>query len=199
MDEINYTIFLWLNAPAAPSALAVALAKFSGEYLIFLLPPLLLGYWFWGGAGPRKAVLEALAAALLALTLNQLIGWLWPQPRPFMLGLGHCFLDHAADASFPSDHLTLWWSVAFSFWLGRTMRAQGRALVLLGLPMAWARIYLGVHFPLDMLGAAAAAGFSAWMAYRLAWRYLPPVYCAALAMERQLRNRFSALSRAAKE
>ncbi|KUM02989.1 undecaprenyl-diphosphatase [Chromobacterium subtsugae] len=194
MDDVNYTLFEWLNAPALPSGCLLALAKFLGEYLIALMPLLLAGCWLWGGARQRKAALEALAAALSALGLNQLIAWLWPQPRPFMLGLGHCFLNHAADASFPSDHLTLWWSVAASFWLGRAMRNCGYGLLAAGLPMAWARIYLGVHFPLDMLGAAAVAWFSAWVAYRLAWRYLPPVYCAALAMERQLSSYFSSHS-----
>lgn len=32
-----------------------------------------------------------------------------------MIGLGHTLITHAADSSFPSDHLTLLWAVAFSF------------------------------------------------------------------------------------
>ena len=34
------------------------------------------------------------------------------------------------------------------------------ALALLGFPIAWARIYLGVHFPFDMLEAGTVAVFS---------------------------------------
>ena len=82
-------------------------------------------------------------------------------PRPFMVGLGHPFLAHVADASFPSDHLTLWWSVAFSLLLHKRTRWAGGLLAVAGLPVAWARIYLGVHFPLDMLGAIVVAVASA--------------------------------------
>ncbi|OHX19183.1 undecaprenyl-diphosphatase [Chromobacterium sphagni] len=183
MDALNNTIFLWLNAPAMPTALSLTTARILAEYLIALIPLLLIAGWIFGGVRLRKAVLEAAVASLLGLSISMVIGWVWPQPRPFMLGIGHNFLAHLADASFPSDHLTLWWSVASSFWLGRTMRIWGKVLCVAGLPIAWARIYLGVHFPFDMLGAAVLAWFSAWIAYRLAWRYLPPMYGVVLAVQ----------------
>jgi undecaprenyl-diphosphatase len=43
----------------------------------------------------------------LFLLINQVIILLWQHPRPFVIGLGHTYLAHAADSSFPSDHLTL--------------------------------------------------------------------------------------------
>ena len=93
-----------------------------------------------------------------------------------MIGLGHTFIPHAADSSFPSDHLTLLLAVAFSFLMHRRLRVAGRTLAFLGLPVAWARIYLGVHFPLDMIGAALVAALSAWLAFREGRLYLPPAY-----------------------
>jgi undecaprenyl-diphosphatase len=74
-----------------------------------------------------------------------------------MISLGHTFLTHAPDSSFPSDHLTLIWAVAFSLLHHKGYRAAGLCLTLFGMPVAWARIYLGVHFPLDMAGAALVA------------------------------------------
>ena len=62
----------------------------------------------------------------------------------------------------------------------------GLALALLGLPVAWARIYLGVHFPLDMVGAALIAGLSAWLAFRQAHMYLPAAYGIAMSVHRIL-------------
>ena len=53
------------------------------------------------------------------------------------------------------------WSVAFSLLLHGKQRGAGLWLALLGLPVAWARIYLGIHFPLDMVGAALVAAASA--------------------------------------
>ena len=62
----------------------------------------------------------------------------------------------------------------------------GMTLALLGLPVAWARIYLGVHFPHDMIGAALVSALSAWLAYREAPLYLPPTYSLATRIHRTL-------------
>ena len=53
-------------------------------------------------------------------------------------------------------------------------------------PVAWARIYLGVHFPLDIVGAALVAVLSAWLAFREVRMYLPATYNLALSVHRVL-------------
>jgi undecaprenyl-diphosphatase len=53
-------------------------------------------------------------------------------------------------------------------------------------PIAWARLYLGVHFPLDMVGAAMVAVMSAWLAFREVHVYLPNAYRLALSVLRFL-------------
>jgi len=49
------------------------------------------------------------------------------------------------------------WGIAGVLIGHRETRFSGVALAALGLPMAWARIYLRVHYPRDMLGAAVVA------------------------------------------
>lgn len=108
----------------------------------------------------RRAACGAAVAALAALTVSGLIGLVWNRPRPFMAGVGQAWMAHAATGSFPSNHLTLQWTVAGVLMLAPPTRPWGYLIALLGLPMAWARIYLGVHYPGDMLGALLMAG---WM------------------------------------
>jgi len=189
METINHTLFLWLNAPAHPDRLVLAVATFLAEYAIWAIPALIFIGWLRGSEPVRKAALEATAAGLAGLLINQIIGGIWQHPRPFMIGLGHTFLSHAPDSSFPSDHLTLLWSVGFSLMMRRRLRAVGTALALLGLPVAWARIYLGVHFPLDMAGAAAVAVLSAWLARQAEGLYLPPAYRLASSIHSLLFGR----------
>ena len=186
MEHFNHTLFLALAAPAHPGLLMLALAKFFGEYAIFVVPLLAATGWLRGNARSRKVWLEASVSMLAGLLINQFIALLWPNPRPFMLGLGHNLIAHAANSSFPSDHLTGLWAFAFSLAVYRSQRMTAVALILLGLPMAWARIYLGVHFPLDMLGAALVAGFSAWLALTGARLYMAPLYRLAIAIHRVL-------------
>lgn len=186
MEALNHALFLWLNAPAHPHPAVAALAIFLAEYLIWLAPALIGLYWLRGGEASRKAMLSACVACLLGLLFSQLIGLLWPHPRPFTLGLGHALISHAADASFPSDHLTLWWSLAFGLWWQRGFARIGALLALLGVGMAWARVFVGVHFPLDMAGALAVAGLSAWLSLSMANRYLPAAYALASRTHRAL-------------
>lgn len=193
MEDLNHALFLWLNAPEHPNSLMLAFATFLAEYAIWAVPVLIGMGWLRGGERTRKVLLEATASGLAGLLINQVIGLIWLHPRPFMMGLGHSFIAHVADSSFPSDHLTLLWAVAFSFLMHRSPRMAGIALALLGLPVAWARIYLGVHFPLDMLGAALVAALSAWLAFREVRLYLPPIYSLANRLHHTLFNKFIAI------
>lgn len=186
MEDLNHALFLWLNAPEHPSTLLLAIATFFAEYVIWALPAIIGIGWLRGSEHTRKVLLEATASGLVGLLINQIIGLIWQHPRPFIIGLGHTLIPHAADSSFPSDHLTLLWAVAFSFLMHRSPRMAGLALALLGLPVAWARIYLGVHFPLDMVGAALVAGLGAWLAFREMRVYLPATYNLALSVHRIL-------------
>ena len=176
MEESNQSLFLLINATAHPAVAVVMLAKLCAKYLILLMPLTLLVGWLRGTGNTRKLMLEAAASAILAIFIAFIINLAWPHPRPFMIGLGHQLLPHAPDSSFPSNHLTLMWSVAFSLLLHAESRAAGALLALLGLPVAWARIYLGVHFPLDMAGAAVVAAFSAWLCLRQARWIVEPVF-----------------------
>ena len=186
MEEFNQSLFLLINAPAHPATVVLVLAKLFAQYLILLMPLTLLVGWLRGSERTRKLMLEAAASAVLALLTAQIIGMLWPHPRPFMIGLGHQLIAHRPNSSFPSDHLTLMWSVGFSLLLHAESRAAGALLTLLGLPIAWARIYLGIHFPLDMAGAALVAVLSAWLCLRQARWFVEPAFPWMTATYRRL-------------
>ncbi len=192
MEFLNQTFFLWINAPEHPNAQIVRLATFFAEWLIWTVPILIGVGWLRGNENTRKSLLIATASVLLGLLTNQIIGLAYSHPRPFMTGMGHTLIPHVADSSFPSDHLTLWWSIAFSFLLQRGLRSSGVALALIGHPIAWSRIYLGVHFPLDMLGAISVAALSAVLTLHEARWYLGPIYRLATRIHSLLFGRLIA-------
>lgn len=96
-------------------------------------------------------------AAGIALLLNQAAGLIWFHPRPFMEGIGHSYLVHAAENSFPSDHGAVVFAVALGLLSQAASRKAGLFMVVLAVVVAWSRVYLGVHYPIDMLGALASA------------------------------------------
>jgi undecaprenyl-diphosphatase len=98
----------------------------------------------------------AFVTILLALLINQAIGWVVFFPRPSMIGIGYTYLAHAADSTFPSDHATVLFAAAVAY---RILYRHGSAaaFAIAAVIVGWARIYLGVHFPADILGAVVVA------------------------------------------
>ena len=192
MEHLSQSLFLLLNAAPNASYAVVELARVLAYDLIWTVPAGLVIAWLRGSADMRQVLLAATISGLLGLLINQSIGLLWYQPRPFEIGIGRTLVQHVRDSSFPSDHLTLIWAVAFSLLLHRRTRFAGWGLGLLGLPVAWARIYLGVHFPLDMLGAALVAMGSAWLVRSAEQRLIAPLMRLLLPAYRKV---FGALIR----
>ena len=159
LEHFNTQLFLFLNAPAGLHGILLWAVTAIAEWLIWLVPAGLTVLWLFGKLDDQRAAVKALVAGLIALGVNQLIAMLWFHPRPFMAGIGHTYLPHVADSSFPSDHVTLLLTVGLALWTSDSIWARRLAGVLLAISplVAWARIYLGVHFPLDMAGALGVA------------------------------------------
>lgn len=160
MESLNTSLFLLVNAGPQPPPTLLRCAVFLAEWLLYGVPMLLTLMWLRGTPRRRKESFFALLAICLALLCGQLLNALWPQPRPFMLGLGHTYLAHRPESAFPSDHATLCFALAASLWLGG-QRLAGLGAFLVGVLIGWARVYLGVHFPLDVLGALPVGVFGA--------------------------------------
>ncbi len=159
LETLNRAWFLSLNAqPGAPGWL-MTFATVCAQYLLYVIPVILLAYWFLGGKAGHRTALFTLATVLAALGLGFICSVLYFHPRPFMIPLGHSWIFHAPETSFPSDHATLFFSTAFSLLVSRAF-ITGTLVLVLSLLVAWSRVFLGVHFPLDMAGAATVAALA---------------------------------------
>lgn len=159
MQDLNMSWFYFLNAGENLSGWPLHLAIFAAKYLICAIPLWLIVCWI-GRPSTRGALLSAVMAVVLALCINKVIGIVWFHPRPFMIPVGHTYLSHAADSSFPSDHTTIIWAVGLSFLLSRGLRISGCVLLALALCVGWARVFVGVHFPMDILGGIAVGSLA---------------------------------------
>ncbi|MDR3397280.1 MAG: phosphatase PAP2 family protein [Pandoraea sp.] len=153
MDSLNRALFLASNASPNVSEGELAVAIFLAKYLILLLPVGLATLWLAGGRD-REGAVHGLLGVGLVLLINFVIGLAWAEPRPFVVGLGTNLLAHAPTSAFPSNHASIMFTSAFVLMgtLARTPRLLGRLLLICALPVCWARVYLGVHWPVDMLG-----------------------------------------------
>lgn len=162
--SLNRELFLAIDASGHPPPDLLIAALVLAQWLVFASMALLVALWIWGHGDRRGRLLATAAGVFVALGLNQLAGLIWFEPRPFMINLGHTWLSHAPDNSFPSDHATFLWALGFGLLATRAARFWGVVVSILGLLVAWARVYLGVHFPIDMLGSLLTAASGAGLA-----------------------------------
>lgn len=186
MEALNLYLFSLLNAPAHPSTLMLTLSQGLAVYAIWLVPALLGISWLRRGECHHHAMLHALLATGAALLISNIIGMFWYHPRPFAMPTGHTFLYHAADPSFPSDHMTVIMTVAFTFLLRHAVRLLGLGIAILGVMIGWSRIYLGVHFPIDMVGAIGVALCSALLVHLLSPLFMASLYRLTRGFYRRL-------------
>lgn len=157
LEALNQSICLFLNADLATAAWNINIAALMADFLIYFFPFVLVCQWCWGNEKQREGSLKACLIAFFVLGFNQLFSIAWPHPRPFATGVAHTFISHASDSSFPSDHATVFAAIGLTFIFESVRSIAGWTTLFLGACVAWARVFLGVHFPLDMIGAIVVA------------------------------------------
>ncbi|MEQ4923851.1 undecaprenyl-diphosphate phosphatase [Proteus hauseri] len=156
LEQLNLAVFSIINATPASSPLEVNLAIIIAKYLVYLFPLSLLFYWLWGSEKhlkqQRALVCKTAISLAIALTISWLIGVIAPHDRPFVANIGYNFLDHNPTPSFPSNHGTFVFTIALAYLFWHQSKRIGCILLGLSIAIAWSRIYLGVHWPIDMVG-----------------------------------------------
>ena len=171
LSELNLSLFSWINASPEASNTSIHFAIFIANDLLYCI--ILLFAWFWlrGNYDTKKQILKAFIFTSIAILISQCISHVYYHPRPFVMEVGRTLIYHAPNGSFPSDHMLIFSSIAFSY-LFSAQRKLGIFLLGMAWLVAWSRVYLGVHFPLDMLGAFLLAfalnffGLKLWNLYK---------------------------------
>lgn len=173
--SIDYQIFHWINQFAgshpAVDTTVLFFTKYGGLSLLGLLLAIL---WFKkeNQLENRKTVILALLAAGLALAINQIIGAFYFRPRPFTSHMVNLLVDKSIDPSFPSDHSTLGFALAIGVLLRN--RKAGLGLLAVAFFLGLSRIYVGTHYPLDVMGGAAT-GILGIIAVKSQEKWIHPV------------------------
>ncbi|MGW0994997.1 phosphatase PAP2 family protein [Streptomyces sp. NPDC002520] len=156
--------------------------EFVGEYGL-LLAMVLLVLWCWwtvrrrGGpdaASSVAALLWAPLAAGIAVLVNVPIRGFVERPRPFVDHQGLAVLVTGKnDFSFVSDHATI--TMALGVGLFVADRRFGVAGIGLALLEGFCRVYMGVHYPTDVVGGFALGTAVALLLSPLASALLTPL------------------------
>ncbi|MBB4987258.1 MULTISPECIES: phosphatase PAP2 family protein [Streptomyces] len=160
--------------------------EFVGEYGI-VLGMVLVVLWCWWSVRRRGALTDSVSAvaglvwaplaAGIALLVNIPIRGFVERPRPFKDHQGlEVLVAGKTDFSFVSDHATL--TMALGVGLFVAHRRFGLAAIALALAEGFVRVYMGVHYPTDVIGGFALGTAVALLLAPVALALLTPVVSA---------------------
>lgn len=202
MTAPDASISAWITglvgkAPAFDWLMSVFVSDYFLPVIAFLV---LIALWF-GTRDPshrepnQRAVLRAATAAgfsaLAVWVLNHAFH-LDPWPRPCDLAAHIPSARHAAetlfywptDPSFPSNAAAVLFGLALGMWF--TNRKAGVVLFVLACLWSFARVYCGVHYPLDIVGGAAIGFVVSYIVYKGLWPVAEPVLALMFKLTKRL-------------
>ena len=181
---MDYYLFNLVNQFAGRSGILDALMTGLAKYGVVMLALPLLYMWFRGGPAAKKAALLSLLSMALALVINQVIGHIYFRPRPFAAHGVNLLVEKSADPSFPSDHTAFVFGIAWLLWLQN--RRVGYVALAMGVVVALSRVFIGTHYPGDVLGGALIGLGTSLLVWNLR-TVLDPVTSFLISIARKLR------------
>ncbi|MBN0045154.1 phosphatase PAP2 family protein [Streptomyces actuosus] len=156
--------------------------EYVGEYGL-LLAMVLLVLWCWRTVRRRGAedaassvagLVWAPLAAAIAVLVNVPIRGFVERPRPFLDHQGlDVLVSGKTDYSFVSDHATLTMAMGVALFVAH--RRFGLVGIGIALLEGFCRVYMGVHYPTDVVGGFALGTAVALLLSPLAMALLTPV------------------------
>lgn len=176
--NFNVTLFNAINGLAHKSMaldnIMIVLSKYVPEVFMAILAL----FYFWGVfKGNKKAMgvfVDTFAFTLINLILSYFIGLIYYVPRPFVHNKVNLLIPHIADASFPSDHAIGTMSIAVG--LNKYNKILGTLSMLVSVMVGVSRVYVGHHFPLDIIGAYALVFIANYIYGKLVKDKLQAIY-----------------------
>ncbi|MFE4451851.1 phosphatase PAP2 family protein [Streptomyces sp. NPDC056796] len=157
--------------------------EFVGEFGI-MLAMVLAVLWCWWSVRRRGTTEDSVTgvaglvwaplAAGIALLINIPIRNFVERPRPFLDHKGlEVLVEGKTDYSFVSDHATMAMAIAVGLFVAN--RKFGLVAIGLALLEGFCRIYMGVHYPTDVIGGFALGTAVALLLAPLAMMLLTPL------------------------
>ncbi|WP_408960438.1 phosphatase PAP2 family protein [Natrinema sp. 74] len=148
-----------------------AIMIFAAENLIYLILLALLYLWVTSEEDHTTSVFQSgfalsrlatkdgkmksiviFVTIIVSLTLSYAAGQLYSHPAPYMVGY-ETLLTEAPENSFPSQHTTVSFAVVWPLLSLQDRWRTGLVALVLALLVGISRVYVGLHYPIDIIGA----------------------------------------------
>ncbi|MFX1822420.1 phosphatase PAP2 family protein [Acinetobacter sp. AS5] len=170
LDQLNLYLFHILNVPDQASIWMINYVSLIAHDLVYLFLLIFAIAWFRGSYEVKTGIIKAFIFTAITLLMSEVLSAVLNTPRPFVMDVGRTLIEHAPTGSFPSNHMSIFSGIAFAYYFS-PQRDLGRILIWTAWLVAWSRVYVGVHFPIDMLGAFLMAIIVNLAGLPLWWKY----------------------------
>lgn len=154
---MNMAIFRLINDLANKNAALDQLMIIFSTYIPYVFMGILALVFILGITNKnqdyRKEAFSTFIITAINLLIALIVGNVYYVDRPFVHNKVNLLFPHVEDASFPSDHATGTMSIALG--MGKTNRVLGVVLTVLSVIVGFSRVYVGHHYPSDIIGAYA--------------------------------------------
>lgn len=141
---------------------AIFFAKYFEYFLLFILFLfLVLGFKkYW------KIVFISLSSAVVSrFVIAEIIRFLWFRPRPFVKNSVNLLMNHnPAESSFPSGHASFYFALSTAIYFYN--KKLGILFYVGTFLIVISRVFVGIHWPSDILAGALLGIFIGWLANR---------------------------------
>ena len=188
MANPDERLFLWINGLSGHLPILDRGAQWmASDYLVPVsLGLTLLGLWFCGDIRSDRYQKQLnVFMSLITMGLSSLVvhvsNMIYFRPRPLVNHDVNLLFYQPTDSSFPSNAMAVTFSIAISIWV--INKKVGTILILLTSLYGLTRIYVGVHYPLDILMGALISIIVTFLVFK-AKKILLPVLTWAIKMIR---------------
>lgn len=147
--DLDYEWFNFINSKVQQYPLIDDVMIIFAEYVQYAFVLLLILLWIKNKPQFRVMAFQSIVAFTLAYSINRIIEIFIYRERPFVSHNITKLVDHAANSSFPSDHATSAVVIAATLLLSAYRFKYTWFFLALG--VAFSRIWVGVHYPLDVI------------------------------------------------
>ncbi|WP_198029082.1 phosphatase PAP2 family protein [Actinoplanes sp. N902-109] len=157
---MNYQLFHLINGPAGRFDAVDDAMEFAATWLIVAMFAVGAGLVVFAVHQRRiRPVVELAVALFFAFAAATAVSHLSSELRPFQSHHVHQLIAHDPGVSLPSDHATAAFTLAFGV-CAFLHRGWGIVLLVAALAVGISRIWVGVHYPGDILAAVVIAGLA---------------------------------------
>jgi len=163
--NFDFLLFKQINSLAGKNLSLDALGIFFSEYFGYLLVLILLLFLSKKFKKYSLMVLQALFAAVLAKEIFvDIIRQIFYKPRPFIENHIYLLVPPLSTPSFPSGHAAFYFAIATIVYF--TNKKIGVFFLASAFLISLARVFTGLHWPLDIFVGAIIGIFSGCLVNR---------------------------------